>query len=59
MRHFGREAPQFSDESVFRGTWIIKPPEGGTRRALSADIVILIAYLLIEIVILVFLFSSL
>lgn len=59
LRHFGREIPQFSEDSIFRGTWIIKPLESGTRRALSADIVILAAYVFIEIVILVFLISSL
>jgi hypothetical protein len=58
LRHFGREAPQFSEESIFRGTWIIKPLEAGAQRALSADIVILAAYILVEIVVLVFLFSS-
>lgn len=57
MRHFGREVPPFSDDSIFRGTWIIKPLEGGQKRALSADIIILVAYLLVEVVVLVFLFS--
>ena len=57
LRHFGRELPDMSDESIFRGTWIMKPPEGGRGRTLSADIVILVAYLLVELVILIFLFS--
>jgi hypothetical protein len=59
LRHFGREVPQFSEDSIFRGTWIVKPLEGGLRRALSADIAILAAYVLIEIIIIVFLISSL
>lgn len=57
LRHFGREVPQFSEDSIFRGTWIMKPPEGGRQRTLAADIVILIAYLLVEVVILVFILS--
>ena len=57
LRHFGREVPFFSDESVFRGTWLLKPAEGGRRRAMSADIAILAAYILVEVVIIVFLLS--
>jgi hypothetical protein len=57
LRHFGREAPRLSDDSIFRGTWLIRPPEGGRGRTLTADIAIFAAYLLIEVIILVFLIT--
>jgi hypothetical protein len=57
LRHFGREVPHLSDDSVFRGTWLIRPRDGDRGRALSADIAILAAYLLVEVVILVFLIT--
>ena len=55
MGHFGRDAPNFSSDSMFRGTWIIRPKEGGRNRSLVADIIILAAYVLVEVVIIVFL----
>ena len=57
LRHFGREVPYFSDDSMFRATWIMNPRDGGRNRALSADIVILAAYVLVEVVIIIVLIT--
>ncbi len=55
--HFGRDIPGLSDDSVFRGTWLFRPRSGSGNRTLTADIVILSAYVLIEAIIVVYLLT--
>jgi hypothetical protein len=55
LGHYGYEIPKFSSDSMFRGTWLLRPKDDGRSRSLAADIIILAAYVLVEVVIIVFL----
>lgn len=58
LGHFGKDVPAFSNDSIFRGTWLFRPREGRRSRSVIADMIILAAYLLIEIVVVVFLVTQ-
>ena len=53
--HFGHDLPNLSSDSMFRGTWLIRPRDDRGSRSRVADMIILAAYVLIEVVIIVFL----
>ena len=52
---FGWKVPSFSRDSMFRGTWIMRPKDDDRNSPILGDVIRLAAYLLVEVFIVAYL----